>query len=162
MDTSGMVDALNATIPHRARQENPMTASDKSRLIRMAADLPKGDKKRRAILAGLSKIASSKQATRHLKARSRTYYFTVSFDHDDWREVDRLLGKHGLDDDGGTMDHGNTEVEISQDDRGTDRGIEMTVEVSNWEYDEDAERSAGNIQQSFVRKGYAATRVFYR
>ena len=32
-----------------------MTASDKARLIRMAADLPKGDEKRRAILAGLKK-----------------------------------------------------------------------------------------------------------
>ena len=32
-------------------------ASDRSTLIRMAADLPKGDEKRRAILAGLSKTA---------------------------------------------------------------------------------------------------------
>ena len=66
MDTSGMVDALNATIPHRARQENPMTASNKARLIRMAADLPKGDEKRRAILTGLKTAASVKSVEAEL------------------------------------------------------------------------------------------------
>ena len=36
-----------------------LTAADRKSLIRLAASLPKGDKGRRAILAGLSKVADS-------------------------------------------------------------------------------------------------------
>ena len=47
-----------------------LTASDRKSLIRLAASLPKGDKGRRAILAGLSKVAAKKIVLEGLDPRT--------------------------------------------------------------------------------------------
>jgi len=47
-----------------------LTASDKKTLIRLASSLPKGDKSRRAILAGLSKVAAKKVVLEGLDPRT--------------------------------------------------------------------------------------------
>ena len=47
-----------------------LTAADRKSLIRLASSLPKGDKSRRAILAGLSKVAAKKVVLEGLDPRT--------------------------------------------------------------------------------------------
>jgi len=47
-----------------------LTAADRKSLVRLASSLPKGDKSRRAILAGLSKVAAKKVVLEGLDPRT--------------------------------------------------------------------------------------------
>ena len=58
----------------RASQQIPSLPTDRKRLIRMAADLPAGDRKRRAILSGLKAGAGSKTAANVQRGDARLYW----------------------------------------------------------------------------------------
>jgi len=94
-------------------------------------------------------------------ARSTTYEITTRYNHDNERDVEAVFD-HLLDDvdrsyTEGTADYGNTEVSIIRDDQGRDRGIEMTVSVSNWQDADDAKALATAIQKSLIRSGYRSS-----
>jgi hypothetical protein len=85
----------------------------------------------------------------------------VSLDHGEEHEaMSCVLHVHGLSRDGGALDLGMTEIKVSWDDRGIDRGIEIEINASNPESPAAAAAALNRIRRSFVREGFMVAGVW--